>query len=502
MEILSQATEPSGSQDASASGGGASPGWQDSAAEPLFLPLLPNDPAEVGGYTLRARIGQGGMGTVFLSASRGGRPIALKLVRQEFADDPHFRRRFATEVAIARRVQGAYTVPVVDADTEAAQPWIATSYVPAPNLSAVVRRSGPLPARTVLGLLAGVAEALESIHRAGVIHRDLKPSNVITAADGPLLIDFGLARAADGVGAAVSRPGVPVGTPAFMSPEQVSDGRAERASDVFSLGSTAYFAATGEYPFGGDIAVFHRIEYGDPDWEPVPWPLRLVLARCLAKSPKQRPDCAEIIDLCGRLAGELDVRVGSATVPMARRGLLGEGWLPDAVDAEITRYRREAATTLPPRTHRHRGSENTADQPTEFDRARADTLGHSASTSWSRPRRATIALVGAAGATLVLLAGLLALLGRHHTHTAGGIASLSPAPIVTTPAILPPAAAASPANVRLTSPSTGPHPTTPMATVSVTPTQQPSPTPTSGFAELLHALLNPPSPTTPSPSAS
>ncbi|WP_442960543.1 protein kinase domain-containing protein, partial [Pseudofrankia sp. EUN1h] len=108
-----------------------------------------------------------------------------------------------------------------------------------------------------------------------------------------------------------------MGTPAFMSPEQVIDGQAERSSDVFSLGATAYFAATGEYPFGSDIAVYHRIEYADPDWEPVPWPLRLVLVRCLAKSPKQRAECADIIDLCGRLAGELDVRVGSVTVPTA-----------------------------------------------------------------------------------------------------------------------------------------------------------------------------------------
>jgi serine/threonine protein kinase len=223
MYRSSQTTEPFGRQDADTAGDDPPPDRRSSAADPPFVPLLPDDPREVGGYTLRARIGQGGMGTVFLSTSRGGRPIALKLVRREFADDPDFRRRFAAEVAIARHVQGAYTVPVIDGDTEATQPWVATSYVPAPNLSAVIRRNGPLPARALLGLVAGVAEALESIHRAGVIHRDLKPSNVIMATDGPLIIDFGLARATETASAAISRPGVPVGTPAFMSPEQVRD---------------------------------------------------------------------------------------------------------------------------------------------------------------------------------------------------------------------------------------------------------------------------------------
>jgi len=506
METLSQTTEPSGPREASASGGGTSRNRRRAAADRLFLPLLPDDPAEVGGYTLRARIGQGGMGTVFLSASRGGRPIALKLVRQELADNPEFRQRFASEVTIARRVQGAYTVPVIDADTEAAQPWIATSYIPAPNLSAVVRRGGPLPARTVLGLLAGVAEALESVHRAGVIHRDLKPSNIITAVDGPLLIDFGLARAADSASAAVSHPGVPVGTPAFMAPEQVSAGRAERASDVFSLGATAFFAATGEYPFGSDIGVFHRIEYADPDWELVPWPLRLVLTGCLAKSPEQRATCAEIIDLCGRLAGELDVRVGSVTVPTAPRGLLGEGWLPDIVDTEISRYRRAAATTLPPRTHRRRGS-GRSELSTELDQHRAGTVRHSAPTRRNRHRGVMIALVGALGALVLVLAGLVALLGRHQGH-AGTVTALSPATIVTTRVYLPPTMAASPASARPTGPSPSPHPTTPptptptpTGTVSVTPTQQPSATPASGFPALVSALLNPSPTTTPSASA-
>ncbi|WP_307875151.1 serine/threonine-protein kinase [Frankia nepalensis] len=472
------------------------------------MPLLPDDPSEVGGYTLRARIGQGGMGTVFLSTSRGGRPIALKLVRQEFADSPDFRRQFATEVTIARRVQGAYTVPVVDTDTDAARPWVATSYVPAPNLSTVVHRGRPLPARTVLGLLSGVAEALESIHRAGVVHRDLKPANVIMAADAPLVIDFGLARAVEGAGAGISRPGVPLGTPAFMSPEQVRGGRAVRASDVFSLGSTAYFAATGEYPFGGDIAVFHRIEHTDPDWEPVPWPLRLVLERCLAKPLAHRASCEEIIELCGRLADELDVRTGSATIPTARRDLLGEGWLPDTVAAEITRYRRAAATTLPPRGRRRREAD-IAHQATERDSTPVFTPRRSGADPASRRRIAVVA-AALAGALLLLAAGLLAMRGIRHGYADGAVASLAPVPtlaqapaVAGTPALSTPTAAMS-SGSRLTNSSITASVITPTGTgiVSVTPTQTPSTTSAPGLGDLLYLLLPPilaPAPASSSP---
>ncbi|MFE5523862.1 serine/threonine-protein kinase [Streptomyces virginiae] len=180
--------------------------------------LSADDPHEIGGYRLHARLGSGGMGVVYLAYTPGGRPIALKAVRREFAADPEFRERFAQEVASARRIHGLFTAQVVDSGEDDHTPWLATAYVPGPSLHQVVRRHGPLPVRTVLLLVAGIAEALQEIHRVGVVHRDLKPANVLIAGDGPRVIDFGIARAADA--AALTGVGLRIGTAAFMAPEQ------------------------------------------------------------------------------------------------------------------------------------------------------------------------------------------------------------------------------------------------------------------------------------------
>ncbi|ABW14834.1 serine/threonine protein kinase [Parafrankia sp. EAN1pec] len=293
----------------------------------VFTPLTPHDPHSVSRYLLRARIGEGGMGAVYLSYTPGGRPIALKVARPELAADPDFRSRFSKEVAIARRVQGPYTVPVIDADPEALRPWIATAYVAAPSLAVAVVRQGALPSATVLMLIAGVAEALQSIHRAGVIHRDLKPGNVILADDGPRVIDFGVARAIETSTAAMTQTGVRIGTPAFMSPEQVRGKQIDAAGDVFALGSTAYYALTGRPPFGSDAAVFHRIEHQQPDWDHCPDNVRAVLARCLAKDPAERPTSTQVIELCrSAITDDLYLQTGG-------------GWLPPTVAAEVTRYR-------------------------------------------------------------------------------------------------------------------------------------------------------------------
>ncbi|WP_457028990.1 protein kinase domain-containing protein [Kitasatospora sp. P5_F3] len=183
-----------------------------------FQALSPDDPREVGGYRLCARLGAGGMGRVYLAYTPGGRPVALKVVRPELAEDPEFRSRFAQEVASARRIHGLYTAQVVDSGTDAVTPWLATTYVPGPSLHQVIHRHGPLPERTVLLLLAGIAEALQVIHLAGVVHRDLKPGNVLVAADGPRVIDFGIARAADAH--PLTGTGLRIGSPGFMAPEQ------------------------------------------------------------------------------------------------------------------------------------------------------------------------------------------------------------------------------------------------------------------------------------------
>lgn len=189
------------------------------------------------------------MGRVYLGRTPAGSAVAVKVVHRAYAADPEFRKRFALEVAAARRVQGLYTVPVVAADLDAGEPWLATAYAPGPSLQHAVGERGPLPADEVLVLTARIAEALETIHAAGVIHRDLKPSNIVLTADGPKVIDFGIARAVDVT--AVTATGMRAGTPAYMAPEYIRGQQVTEAGDVFALGLVAHFAATGRLAFGG-----------------------------------------------------------------------------------------------------------------------------------------------------------------------------------------------------------------------------------------------------------
>lgn len=199
--------------------------------------LIPGDPERIGRYRLLGRLGEGGMGRVYLARSDRGRTVAVKTVREELARMPDFRRRFSQEVKAAQRVGGEWTAPVLDADTEASTPWVATGYVAGPSLAEVVdRQYGPLPPSTLRVLAAGLVRALQAIHAAGLVHRDLKPSNVLVTIDGPRVIDFGIARAldvstqsAEGLTAA----GAVVGSPGFMSPEQVRGEKVSYASDVF-----------------------------------------------------------------------------------------------------------------------------------------------------------------------------------------------------------------------------------------------------------------------------
>ncbi|MFD0473051.1 serine/threonine-protein kinase [Nonomuraea thailandensis] len=191
-----------------------------------FEPLHGDDPRTLGGYALRARIGAGGMGRVFLSFSPGGRPVAVKMVRAEFADDSEFRARFAQEVRAAQQVNGIHIAQLLDADAGAPTPWLATAYIPGPSLSEAVRLAGPLPVPVVAGLTVAVARALQAVHAAGIIHRDLKPSNVVLGGDGPRVIDFGVARATDATSLTLS--GVRVGSPQYSSPSRCSASRRPR----------------------------------------------------------------------------------------------------------------------------------------------------------------------------------------------------------------------------------------------------------------------------------
>ncbi|WP_016908156.1 serine/threonine-protein kinase [Streptomyces xiaopingdaonensis] len=288
----------------------------------VFAPLDRDDLRTVAGYRIRARLGAGGMGKVYLSYTPGGRPVAIKVIRPEFAQDPEFRRRFRSEVQAVQRVQGLCTAPVIDSDTEGPVPWLATAYVPGPPLGAAVGTYGPLPVDTALLLVAGIAEALGVIHGAGVVHRDLKPSNVLLAADGPRVIDFGIARAADAT--ALTGSGVAVGTPAFMAPEQAAGRPVTAATDVFALGQVAVYAATGRPAFGEGAShgVLYRIVHEEPELSLLPAELRTLAEGCLRKDPEGRPSVPEVIGICREAADSTQLR-------------RVEDWLPAPVAADI-----------------------------------------------------------------------------------------------------------------------------------------------------------------------
>ncbi len=265
-------------------------------SQPTLEPLRRWDPERIGPFSVLGRLGAGAMGQVYLGRSTAGRLVAVKTIKIEFAEEAGFRGRFAHEVAAARRVSGVFTAAVVAADPDADVPWLATAYVPAPSLHQLVRVCGPLPVPAVRWLAAGCAEALESIHNAGLVHRDLKPSNVLVAPDGPRVIDFGIARAAERIQLTVTRGAV--GTPAYMAPEQARDTRqASVASDMFSLGATLLFAATGHPPYQGDTVmdVLVRLATEAPDIDGLPSELTGLITACLDRAPRHRPTSAALL---------------------------------------------------------------------------------------------------------------------------------------------------------------------------------------------------------------
>src|ERR1700760_2303430 len=224
------------------------------------------DPEQIGPFTIIGRLGAGAMGQVFFARSTAGRLVAVKTIRVELAEEAGFRARFAREVAAASRVSGVFTAAVIEADPDADLPWVATAYVPAPSLSTLVKKAGPLPVPAVRWLAAGCAEALQSIHGAGLLQRDVKPSNVLVAPDGPRVIDFGVARAAERVQLTTTHGAS--GTPAYMAPQQARDATpASPASDVFALGATLVYAAAGHPPYQGETVmdVLVRLATEPPD---------------------------------------------------------------------------------------------------------------------------------------------------------------------------------------------------------------------------------------------
>ncbi|MFG2211516.1 serine/threonine-protein kinase [Streptomyces sp. NPDC048638] len=306
-------------------------------------PLTGEDPRVLGGYRLLGRLGAGGMGRVYLGRSEGGRTVAVKAVHAQLAADDQFRARFRREIESARRVGGRWTAPVLEADPDATVPWIATGYVAGPSLAQAVADVGPLGEHSVRALGAGLAEALAAVHALGLVHRDVKPSNVLLTLDGPLLIDFGIARATEGT-ASLTSTGVSVGSPGYMAPEQIVGEGAAAASDVFSFGAVLAFAATGVSPFSGEssAALLYKVVHEEPALGPhLAGELRELVAACLSKDPAARP--APPV-LAARLAGE-----GSA----GAAELVRAGWLPGAVVEQVSRravelLNLEAVAPAPP----------------------------------------------------------------------------------------------------------------------------------------------------------
>ncbi|MET9962031.1 serine/threonine-protein kinase [Streptomyces sp. NPDC006326] len=288
-------------------------------------PLEADEPRTIGAYRLLGRLGAGGMGRVYLGRNAGGRTVAVKIVHPHFAADEEFRARFRREVEAARRVGGEWTAPVLDADPEAAVPWVATGYVAGPSLARAVAAHGPLPQASVRAVGEGLARALVAVHGLGLVHRDVKPSNVMLTLDGPRLIDFGIARATDGT-ASLTSTGVSVGSPGYMSPEQILGKGVTGAADVFSLGAVLAFAATGQPPFTGDnsATLLYKVVHEPPDLDEVPaGELRELIAACLAKAPADRPapqDLAAALDGAlaapGRLPAPLVEEASRAAVAL------------------------------------------------------------------------------------------------------------------------------------------------------------------------------------------
>ncbi|MFG2339804.1 protein kinase [Streptomyces yangpuensis] len=303
----------------------------------LMGSLGPNDPQEIAGYRLLAKIGEGGMGSVYLSRTRGNQPVALKVIRREFAQEQDFRARFEHEVQAARRVQGYHIVPVLDHDTSGDQPWLATAYVPGLPLDEALATHGPLPLSAVFQLIGCTAQALHSVHAASVVHRDLKPSNILLGSNGPWVIDFGIARATDTT--QLTRSGGFIGTPQYMSPEHALGKTVTPATDIFALGLIAAVVATGRHPYGDGSGISIAASIANtpqqaPDLSHYPDALRPLLERCLAADPAQRPLPAEIAEWCGESAGR---KLRDFT-----------DWLPAPIAAEITRREQLAQKPVQP----------------------------------------------------------------------------------------------------------------------------------------------------------
>ncbi|MFG3551465.1 serine/threonine-protein kinase [Streptomyces sp. NPDC047725] len=290
----------------------------------------------IGSYAIERVLGEGGMGTVYLARSRGGRPVAVKVAKPELARDSGFRERFRAEITAARAVGGFHTAPVVDADPDAPAPWLATAYIPGPTLAQLLAGGGPMPEGELRRLGLALAEALQAIHGCGLVHRDLKPGNIIMADDGPRVIDFGIARAVEGT--RLTMTGLAVGTPGFLAPEQAEGLVVTPAADIFALGTVLVAAAGGSaFGDGTPASLMYRSVHHAPDLSALPAALRGSVAACLIKAPQQRPTAEQLLDMLAhqeRPAGYEPTLVSTSSIlPSPPPHPLPEPSLPPTVDS-------------------------------------------------------------------------------------------------------------------------------------------------------------------------
>ncbi|MFE4612243.1 protein kinase [Streptomyces niveus] len=259
-----------------------------------MMRLRREDPRVVGSFRIHRRLGQGGMGVVYLGSDRRGQRVALKVIRPDLAEDQEFRSRFAREVSAARRIRGGCTARLVAADLDADRPWFATQYVPGPSLHDKVAEDGPLTAAEVASVGAALSEGLLAVHEAGVVHRDLKPSNILLSPKGPRIIDFGIAWATGA--STLTHVGTAVGSPGFLAPEQVRGAAVTPSTDVFALGATLAYAATADSPFGhgSSEVMLYRVVHEEAQLYGVPDALAPLVRACLAKDPEERPSTLQL----------------------------------------------------------------------------------------------------------------------------------------------------------------------------------------------------------------
>ncbi|GAA0964729.1 serine/threonine-protein kinase [Actinocorallia libanotica] len=303
---------------------------------PKYAPLEQGDPTSLGAYEVVGRLGVGGQGAVYLGRTAGGEHVAIKLLHAQMNADPQARARFVREVAAAQKVEPFCTARVIEAQVDGEQPYVVSEYIDGPSLHELVATQGPRPAQELNLLAIGMLTALAAIHEVGIVHRDFKPNNVLIAADGPRVVDFGIARTVNSQESAVTATGMVVGTPGYLAPEQLTGAPLQPSVDIFAFGATMIFAATGQSPFEAETlpVIINRILNDDPDLSGLPPELRPLISGCLAKDPARRPSALEALLQLVPPAG------GGAATPGQREELLNEG----------TRIAAQLPVPPPPRT--------------------------------------------------------------------------------------------------------------------------------------------------------